>query len=116
LYRNLKERYAVFETHVQVLNMVSDLQKAKHWQNVQKKTMEKHLYGAMTLLDYMITDPKWLSKCRELLRLREVIGSLLFMPEPYGTLEQTIQSAIQLDTGAYRALNNFDGINTLGEK
>ena len=105
LYQDLKERYISFESHIQVLHMVSDLHKAKHWQNVQKKTMENHLYGAMALLDFMINDTKWLSKCRELLRLREVIGSLLFLPEPYATLEQTIEAALQLEPKAYQMIN-----------
>ena len=105
MYEDLKERYATFEPYFQVLNMVSDLEKARSWQDKDESIMKFHLRGAMILLDFMINDPKWRSRCRELLRLREVIGSLLFSTEPYGTLEQTIQAAILLDPKAFRMMN-----------
>ena len=49
---------------------------------------------------------------RELLRLREVIGSLLFMEVPYGSLQQVIRAALLLDAGAYRMV----GAGDLGSK
>ena len=109
MYEDLKNRYATFEPYFQVLNMVSDLEKARSWQGKDDVTMKFHLRGAMILLDFIINDPKWKSRCRELLRLREVIGSLLFSTEPYGTLDQTIRAAVLLDPKAYRMLQMETG-------
>ena len=103
-YRELKDRYAAFPTHVQILNMVSDLQKAKNLFGVNKDSAVNHLYRAMILLDYIIKDPKWKKKLRELLRLREVIGSLIFSDKPYANIDQTIEAALQLDVVAYKAV------------
>ena len=62
------------------------------------------MYRAIILLDYMKDDPKWRSKLRELLRVREVVGSILFFEHPYGTLEQICNAALCLNKKAYQTL------------
>ena len=91
---------------VQVLNMVSDLLKAKQLMPKHRPSAHNHLYRAMTLLDYMVGDPKWRSQLRELLRLREAMGSLIFYEQPYADSDQLIAAALQLTPKAYRALRN----------
>ena len=103
-YRDLKDRFSTFPAHVQVLNMVSDLKKAENLFHTNRSSAINHLYRAIILLDYIIADEKWQRKLRELLRLREVIASIIASKEPYGNLNQTIDIALQLDPTAYKTL------------
>ncbi len=104
-YKELESRFVSFPAHVQILNMVSDLQKAQHLFEKNKSSAINHLYRAIILLDYMIADPKWKRKLQELLRLREVIGSLIF-GKPFANITQTINIALQFDPSAYRTLKS----------
>ena len=91
---------------VQVLHMVSDLLKAEQLMPKHRPSAHNHLFRAMILLDYMVGDPKWLYGLRELLRLREAMGSLIFCERPYADSDQLIAAALQLKSKAYRALSN----------
>ena len=103
-YKDLKDRFSTFPTHVQILNMVSDLKKAENLFDTNRLSAINHLYQAIILLDYIIADQKWRMKLRELLRLREVIASLIASKELYANLNQTIDAALQLEPTAYRTL------------
>ena len=70
-YSGLEYRFESFSPDVQILHVVSDLTKARNLAKAANDTAENHLYRALILLDYIATDPKWTSKLRELLRLRE---------------------------------------------
>ncbi len=105
-YRNLATRYASFAEDVQVLNVLSDLEKAKHLFAVDSQTAVNHLYRALILLDYMSDDPKWKMKLRELLRLREAVASLIAPGIPYGSIKQIIRAALQMVPKAYRLMGN----------
>jgi hypothetical protein len=105
-YKELETRFAAFPCHIQILNMVSDLKKAEQMWTTVRASAANHLYRAIILLDYMVADPRWKPKLKELLRLREVIGSLLFHENPYATLPQTITAALLLEPVAYRTLRN----------
>ncbi|UCE08525.1 MAG: hypothetical protein JSW07_11080 [bacterium] len=100
----MKNRFLTFPAHVQILNMVSDLKKAENLFDTNRSSAINHLYRAIILLDYIIADQKWQSKLRELSRLREVIASLIVNKQPYATLNQTIDAALQLDPIAYQTL------------
>jgi hypothetical protein len=106
-YNHLSTRYASFSEDVQILNMVSDLEKAKNLSFVDSKTAVNHLYRALILLDYMADDPKWKMKLRELLRLREAVASLIAPETSYGNIEQIIEAALQMVPKAYRLLHNI---------
>ena len=108
-YKDLEKRYNTFPEHVQVLNMVSDLAKAKNLWSKNRESARNHLYRAIILLDYMTDDPKWRNKLRELLRIREVIGSLLVLPKPYGSLQHVHDAALQLNVKAYRMICDREG-------
>jgi len=103
-YKEIESRFATFPAHIQILNMMSDLKKAAQLNQTSQTSSTNHLYRAIILLDYMVDDPKWKPKLRELLRLREVIGSLIFEKQPYATIEQTIQAALLLEPAAYKAV------------
>jgi len=103
-YKDLKDRFSTFPAHVQILNIVSDLKKAENFFETNRSSAINHLYQTIILLDYIIADQKWQRKLRELLRLREVIASLIVSKEPYGNLNQTIDIALQLEPTAYKAL------------
>jgi len=103
-YKDLESRFASFPCHIQVLNMVSDLKKAEALWTVNKHSAINHLYRAIILLDYLVDDPRWRQKGKELLRLREVIGSLIFHDKPYATLPQTITAALLLNPAAHKSL------------
>ncbi len=105
-YKELENRFAIFPAHIQLLNMVSDLKKAENLLQVNKQSAVNHLYRAIILLDYMVDDPKWNRKLRELLRLREVIGSLIFGDKPFANLPQAINAALLLEPGSYRSMIN----------
>ena len=108
-YKDLEGRFKTFPEHVQVLNMVSDLVKTKSFWNKNQESALNHLYRAIILLDYMVDDPKWRNKLRELLRVREVIGTILMCSEPYGTVEQVYNAALQLNVKAYRMVKGEEG-------
>ncbi len=101
-YENLKDRYASFSSVDQIGHMVSDLNKARCLQEGNPESAKNHLYRALILLDYIIDDPKWWAKQRELLRLRESIGSLIINKHPYGSVEHVILSACRMDVAAYK--------------
>ena len=103
-YKDLQDRFSTFPSHVQILNMVSDLKKAENLFDTNRLSATNHLYRAIILLDYIIADQKWRSKLKELLRLREVIASLIASKEPYANLIQTINIALQLEPKAYKML------------
>ena len=103
-YEDLEKRYGDFPADVQILNMVSDLQKAKKLFHKNRSSAINHLFRAIILLDYIIEDKKWRHKLAELLRLREVIGSVIYYDRPYANLAQLIQAALFLEPEAYRKL------------
>ena len=88
----------------QILHMVSDLTRAKNMDSVDRSSAKDNLYRAIILLDYIIADPKWLPKLRELLRLREAIGSLIVDQQPFGNIDQVITAALLMEPKAYKAL------------
>lgn len=103
-YKGLKNRYSEFDEEFQVLNIVSDLKKAKHFQKLNKKNATNHLYRAIILIDYLIADPKWRNKLKEILRIREVIGGLICKTESYGTIGMIIDAVTQLNCETYKKL------------
>jgi hypothetical protein len=103
-YKNLQERFTAFACHTQILNMVSDLHKAKNLVLINREDARQHCYGAVILLDYMIADPKWFLKIKELLRLREVIASFVVDDKPMADINLIIQTALTLDADAYKML------------
>ena len=72
--------------------------------SVDRSSAKDNLYRAIILLDYIIADPKWLPKLRELLRLREAIGSLIVDQQPFGNIDQVITAALLMEPKAYKAL------------
>ena len=103
-YKDLEDRYADFPEQVQILNLVSDLRKAEHFWDKDKKTAVDHLYLSIILVDFIVNDPKWKGKLKEVLRLREVIGSLIASSQPLATPEETTRAALLLHPGAYSTL------------
>src|SRR4030042_5679047 len=110
-YKNLKDRYATFSTDMQIGNMVSDLNKAMNLESVNPESAKNHLYRALILLDYIIADSKWMPKWRELLRLRESIGSLIVNQHPYGNIEQIIKAVNLMDPDVYKRFRKKKGEN-----
>ena len=105
-YKDLKGRFSEFPKHVQILHLVSDLKKAKNLAVSHPSSSTNHLYRAIILLDYIIQDSKWKSALHELLRLREAVGSVLFLSPPYASIEQLISAAVQMEPQAYRIYKN----------
>lgn len=105
-YKELEFRFAEFPAHVQVMHFTSDLQKAKNLQEKNPETSRNHILRAIILLDYIINDPKWHSKRRECLRLREVVGSLTTNKNHLASLEQAFHTACTMDKTAYRILKS----------
>ena len=103
-YKELADRFVTFPAHIQLLNMVSDLKKAENLLQVNKQSAINHLYRAIILLDYIVADPKWKGKLKELLRLREVIGSIIVDDNPMANISQTITAALLLESLAYKAI------------
>ena len=101
-YEDLKTRFCTFPPDVQILHAVSDLLKAKHLADVDRNTAVKHVYRSMILLDYIVQDFRWTSKVRELLRLREAMGSWIFHAEPFTDLDGLIASTVLMESTAYR--------------
>ena len=102
-YQNLENRYSTFPEETQVLNMISDLNKARNLTGENTRISKNHLIRALILLDYIIADSKWQSKLCEVLRFREVLCSLIDGNAPMGTIDQVIQTAKLLTPGAYKA-------------
>ena len=103
-YKNLEKPYRDFPAEAQILNMVSDLLKAKNLIDQQRSSAINHLFKAIILLDYIIEDKKWNKKLAELLRLREAIGSLIYFENPFGSFDQIIKAALLLAPGAYKKI------------
>ena len=104
-YKELEGRFASFPAHIQLLNMVSDLKKADNLWQTNRPNAINHLYRAIILLDYIVADPKWKRKLKELLRLREVIGSIIIGDKPIATLSQAITTALFLEPTAYHSFH-----------
>lgn len=102
-YKNLEHRYQNFDKPIQLINLISDLKKALNLVCADAIVSKNHLYRAIILVDYMIDDPKWRSGLKELLRLREVIGSHI-AGCPIGTLEQLVDVVLSLNADVYKKL------------
>ncbi len=105
-YKNLEGRYSNFPVDIQILNLVSDLKKANNLLTTQRQSAINHLYRAIILLNYMVEDKKWRTKLRELLRLKEAIGSFIYYEQPLASIDQVVKAALLLDKGAYKKLKN----------
>ena len=103
-YNELENRYATFPAHIQILNLVSDLNKAKNLADVNLSGFKNQIYRALVLLDFIISNPMWKSKLGELLRLREAIASLIASQRPYASIEQIINVTLQIEPKAFRSL------------
>ena len=103
-YKNLEKRFSTFEPETQILHMVSDLFKANNLKDINIESSKNHLYRAIILLDYITSDPKWSTKLRELLRLREVLASVIVDQSPLATIDQVIKATLLLDPRAYAVL------------
>ena len=106
-YSSLENRYKTFPKDVQVLNVVSDLQKSARIADLDAATARNHLFRALILLQYMADDPKWRNQLKELLRLKTCVAAAL-TDEPYGTLAQTIQAALGLSPAAFRRMQGME--------
>ena len=105
-YKDLEPRFRTFNTSVQMLNLVSDLIKAKNISLTNEQDARDNCLRAIILLDYILSDPKWRIKSRELFRLREVLGSLTTL-QPLATWDQAINAALLLEFNAYRIFYNI---------
>ncbi len=103
-YKDLEKRYADFPQHIQILNVVSDLEKARSFWDRERVCALDHLYRAIILIDFIVDDPRWKGKLKEVLRLREVMGSLIVGSQPLATLENTIRATLLLNRRAYSTL------------
>ena len=110
-YKDLEKRYADFPEHIQILNMVSDLEKARSFWGNERASAVDHLYRAIILIDFIVDDPRWKEKLKEVLRLREVIGSLIEDSRPLASPKDTINAALLLNSRAYLTLHH-SRINT----
>ncbi|MBW2005583.1 MAG: hypothetical protein JRI72_13475 [Deltaproteobacteria bacterium] len=90
------------------MNVVSDLQKAKNLYNINEQSSINHCYRAIILLDYIIADDRWKTKLKELLRLREAIGSHIVNTSPFATFDQLIAATLQLDCKAYKIVRDIE--------
>lgn len=105
-YKNLETRFPTFPSEVQVLHVVTELNRARNMLKDNAHSAKNNLFRSIILLDFMINDPKWRVKLGELLQLREVIGSLIFYQKPYGTIEQIIQTTLLIEPKAYKMLKD----------
>lgn len=70
-----KERWHSFPKHIQILHIASEFSRSKHW--IEKQDTEavtQALNRAYDLIDHTISDKKWESGLKELLRFREELG------------------------------------------
>lgn len=105
-YKNIEAGFLKLDPAKQILHMVSDIQKAENLSLTSPESANNHLYRAIILLDYIVSDPKWQHRLHELLRLREVIASLIIGTSPYGSYADTVKAALLLERAAYRTLNS----------
>ncbi|MBC8186509.1 hypothetical protein H8E88_35965 [candidate division KSB1 bacterium] len=103
-YKNLEGRYFNFPADIQILNLVSDLKKADNLLTTQRTSAINHLYRAIILVDYIVEDKKWRTKLKELLRLKEAIGSFIYYEQSLASLDQVVKAALLLEKSAYKKL------------
>ncbi|MBU0619893.1 MAG: hypothetical protein ABII99_02980 [Patescibacteria group bacterium] len=92
-HKNLtQEKWNNFSKDQQILNIASELSRAKNWIKKQDKNYTQNsLDRAFELIDLTINDNKWRnSSLKELLRLREMLG------EFYIGLNKNINELIKL--------------------
>ncbi len=103
-YKNLENRYKTFPKSAQVLNMISDLKKAQHFEKTDPDISKNHILRALILIDYMSDDPKWKNGLRELRIFREAAASVI-AGKPYAPLSLLVKTGLALCPEAYRQLN-----------
>jgi hypothetical protein len=113
-YKDLEPRFRGFEGYYQILNLVSDLVKAKNTSLTSPEDARDNCFRAIILLDYILADPKWKSQSVELFRLREVLASLT-TTLPMATWDQAIDAALLMNPKAYRFFYNIDEESHLHE-
>ncbi|OFZ18298.1 MAG: hypothetical protein A2Z20_11675 [Bdellovibrionales bacterium RBG_16_40_8] len=105
-YEDLEPRFRGFEGYYQILNLVSDLVKAKNISMTSPEDARDNCLRAIILLDYILADPKWKSQSVELFRLREVLASLT-TTQPMATWNQAIDATLLMEPKAYRFFYNI---------
>ena len=69
----------------QMANVGSEISRAVHWHNIDKKLYEVAIARALELLDFTIQDPRWHTRLKELVRVRELICDAVFGDKAYKT-------------------------------
>jgi len=75
-HKNLtQEKWNNLDKDKQILNIISELMRAKNWFNKNKEYARNSLDRAFELIDLIVSSKKWTKgSLKELLRFREVLG------------------------------------------
>ncbi|MBI2889092.1 MAG: hypothetical protein HYY10_04175 [Candidatus Liptonbacteria bacterium] len=70
-----RERWARFDKHMQLLNIIAELERARVWQEQGNAALySSALERALELVDFSLDEPKWGRNKLQLLILREEVA------------------------------------------
>ncbi len=101
------EKWATYTKGQQVLMIANEINRAKNWILKKQDTETNNAYErAFELIDLTVEQPKWGNGIIELLRLREILGSLYISTEKDLHLNNLCyKSLIALSVESYNLLN-----------
>ncbi|MEK9170944.1 MAG: hypothetical protein AAB789_01350 [Patescibacteria group bacterium] len=69
----------------QLANVGSETSRALNWQNKDEKLYKNAINRALELLDLTISDPRWRQRLKEIVRVREFLGAVIFSDNEFKT-------------------------------
>lgn len=69
----------------QLANIGSETSRALNWQNRDEKLYKNAINRALELLDLTISDPRWRKRLKEIVRVREFLGAVIFSDNEFRT-------------------------------
>jgi len=106
-HKNLAQgKWFDFSFAEQMANIGSEISRAKNWQNKDKKQFKNALFRALELVFLTAKDKRWRKRLKEILRLKEVIGDILYGGKEYkSNLEDLEKYFMQFALIARRKIN-----------
>lgn len=78
-------RWQTFTLAEQMGNIGSEVSRARKWENKDTKIFRNTIFRAIELLDLTISDPRWLTRLKEIVRVKEVLCDIVFGENQYQT-------------------------------
>lgn len=78
-------KWREFSLTEQLANVGGEISRALNWQGKDEKLYKNAINRALELLDLTISDPRWRKRLKEIVRVREFLGAIIFSDNEFKT-------------------------------